>query len=91
MRAAKVGRSDLVTSLIDEHGANVNAVADRSLYTALILAAYDNHKDVVKILLARGADPSLRNKFGESALQCVMDAKAKGKNNRDELIKILQA
>jgi len=89
MRAAKMGRCDLVTSLIDEHGANVNAVADRSLYTALILAAYDNHKDVVKILLARGADQSLRNKFGESALQCVLDAKAKGKN-RDELLKLLQ-
>ena len=89
MRAAKVGRTDLVISLIDEHGANVNAVADRSLYTALIIAAYDNHKEVVKVLLARGADKTLRNKFGESALQCVLDAKAKGKN-RDELIKLLE-
>jgi hypothetical protein len=67
MRAAKTGRLALVTALVDEHGADVNAVADRSLYTALIVAAYEGHEAVVRFLLSRGADVRSVNKFGESA------------------------
>jgi hypothetical protein len=68
MRAAKLGRARLVAALIDEHGARVNVQADRSNLTALHDAAYGGHEEAVRVLLARGGDPRLLNKWGESAI-----------------------
>ena len=68
MTAAKAGQLAALTQLIDEHGADVNVQAERSLYTPLILAAYDGHEACVRALLARGADVRLVNKWGETAL-----------------------
>lgn len=70
MRAAKSGRVDLVKCLIEACGADVNARAEKSSYTALHSAAYDGHTAVVRMLLEHGADASLCNKFGETAAQC---------------------
>ena len=68
MRAAKHGRLGAVLALLGEHGADVNKKADRSGYTALLVAAYDGQEDIVRALLARGADPLLPNKWGETAI-----------------------
>ena len=54
IRAAQAGKANLVKALIDEHGADVNAQAARSKYTALLAAAFDGHEEVVKLLLDRG-------------------------------------
>jgi hypothetical protein len=75
MRAAKAGRVKLVQALLEEHGADVNASAERSNYTALIVAAYDGREDVVRLLLSRGADPRMCNKFGETAAQSAAGAR----------------
>lgn len=49
------------------NGASVNAQGKYG-YTPLILAARYNESDVVHLLLARGADPNLRNNRNETAL-----------------------
>ena len=69
MRAAKGGRVDLVEALIDAHGAGVNVQAERSNFTALHVSTYEGKEGVVRALLARGADATLLNKYGETALK----------------------
>jgi Ankyrin repeats (3 copies)/WW domain len=84
MKAAKSGLFSVVRSLIDDYGANVNVRADRSLYTAILVAAYEGHDEIVKVLLARGADPMLPNKWGETAIQA---SEAKGRYETVEIMK----
>jgi ankyrin repeat protein len=78
MRAAKQGRLGCLISLIEDHGAGVNVRADRSGYTALLVAAYEGQEDCVRALLARGADPLLTNKWGETAVTATESAPGRG-------------
>jgi ankyrin repeat protein len=55
MTAARVGRVDAVTLLLDR-GAAVDARTLPARQTALIWAVTDNHPEIVKMLVARGAD-----------------------------------
>ena len=58
MVASRVGSADIVAQLI-EAGAKVNPSAARG-QTALMWAAAQRHPDVVKVLLAHGADITAR-------------------------------
>jgi len=49
-----------------ENGANIDH-QNNDGETALILAAYQGHKDVVQLLLDRRANTRLKNKYGETA------------------------
>ena len=49
-------------------GANVNYKTRRTHFTALILAAQEGHEDVVKYLLANGADVNHKTREGMTAL-----------------------
>jgi ankyrin repeat protein len=67
MIAAKAGNeaileyyTDVPSGYLDFAGSDGN--------TALILAAEAGHESIVKTLIARGADQSLRNKAGKTAL-----------------------
>ena len=77
MRAAEAGRTALVVALVDAHGAGVNVQAERSCFTALHLSAYEGREEVVAALLARGADMTLLNKFGETPLKNAEERLAK--------------
>jgi ankyrin repeat protein len=55
--AAKLGRTDLIAPLV-KAGADINAREARG-FTALILAAYNEHPDTVDALIAAGADACL--------------------------------
>ncbi|MEO7718757.1 MAG: ankyrin repeat domain-containing protein [Capsulimonas sp.] len=57
-----------MTNVLLEHGAVVDA-ADADGTTPLMLAAQMDNLGVVQALLARGADPSLRDKRGWSAIR----------------------
>ena len=48
------------------HGANVNAV-DCNGFSALILSSYNCHVEVVRVLLAAGADKHHVNRNGHTA------------------------
>jgi ankyrin repeat protein len=56
---------EVVSYLVDT-GAHIDDRDDRGR-TALMTAAEGNHADIAKLLLERGADPSLRDKAGKSA------------------------
>ena len=76
--AAKLGRVNCLRALIDVHGAQVNRQADRSMFTALLVASFAGHEDCVKALLARGADPTLTNKWGETAMKAATEGEKEG-------------
>lgn len=79
MEAAKDGRTDLVRDLL-AHQADLNAregddglpgtldVSAGTGMTPLMLATVGNHSAVVNILLQAGADVTLRNRGGQTAL-----------------------
>ena len=58
MRAAAAGDVQSVTALID-HGARVNTRESTRDHTALMFAAALDRVDVIRTLVARGADPNL--------------------------------
>jgi len=48
-------------------GADVNAI-NNDYETALMLAVYKNYKDIVKLLLNKGANPNIQDRVGNTAL-----------------------
>lgn len=67
---ARQGRTDELLSLIDQ-GIPVN-LSNANGDTLLILAAYNDHEQLVEGLLARGADVHRVNDRGQSALTCAV-------------------
>ena len=70
--SASAGNEALTEKLLDA-GAQVDA-HDKDGNTALMLASRNGHVDVVRTLLARGADPSARNNKGDSAMCWTTDS-----------------
>jgi len=65
--AVDEGKTPIVRLLI-ERGANVNARMEQFQYTPLMVAAQNLKLDIVKALLAAGADHKLADKYGRTAL-----------------------
>ena len=63
--------------MIDE-GADVNAVDSGEHFTALMMAAAEGNSEVVKVLLAEGADRTMKDIDGDGALEF-----AREKNHTD--------
>ncbi|MBL6664388.1 MAG: ankyrin repeat domain-containing protein [Rickettsiales bacterium] len=70
----KNSRNDLIVKLIEKSNIDtINAVAQsmdllRKRSTALLLAIHHSSVDIVKKMLERGADPNIRNDWGNNAL-----------------------
>lgn len=64
---------DSIAGLLIDHGALVNHVNADSGATALYVAASFGKIEVVKLLLKRGADPSLCSKNGKSPYRAAVD------------------
>ena len=65
--SACVGDLETVQLLVQK-GVDVNAAHDINGWTPLHWAAKRNHRDIVRVLLANGADPSQRTRNKDSAL-----------------------
>ena len=65
MNAARVGNLDAVTVLLDR-GATLDATDATYQQTALMVAVRENHPDVVKHLIARGASVNARTRIGRA-------------------------
>ena len=65
MTVARVGRLDAATLLLDR-GAKVDATDATHQQTALMVAVRENHPDVVKLLIARGAGVNTRTRTGRT-------------------------
>lgn len=67
-RAAQCGRAD-VAALLLRHGADVNARAHNDLAnTPLLCAVIGQHLDLVRFLIAQGADVNMPNNAGATPL-----------------------
>ncbi len=82
-----VGQEDCVTLLLDR-GADVN-FRNSEVYeeTALMRAAWLGEIKSVRVLLARGADPKLKSRFGDTTLDA---AKNGCWGSSPEVIKLLK-
>jgi hypothetical protein len=65
--AAFAGQAEAAGVLLD-HGADINARSSNGS-SVLMMAVYEGHEPLVKALLARGADPRVKNDRGEGALE----------------------
>ena len=72
IEAINHGYPDIARWLI-ERGANVNVVRDNERATALMCAAYEGDLASTQLLLEHGADPTLTNADGETALDFADD------------------
>ena len=61
-----------IIPLLLEKGADINAADDMG-YTALISAVVNDKPDLVRFMLERGANPVLRTREGQSALDWAQD------------------
>ncbi|MGB6064639.1 MAG: ankyrin repeat domain-containing protein [Desulfomonilaceae bacterium] len=64
-------------------GANVNSRDDRG-ETALMVACFEGHAEIVGLLLKRGADVNAKTKYGYTALQ------AASANGHTEIVDLLK-
>lgn len=81
---ARDGRTENLLSLIDQ-GIPVNLTNSKG-DSLLILAAYNDHADLVAGLIAREADPDRMNDRGQTALSCAVF-----RQNEDITVQLLQA
>lgn len=65
--AIKAGNTRKATQLINE-GLDVNATGEDQFWTPLRYAVSHDQKEIVELLLSKGADVNARNKFGSTAL-----------------------
>ena len=65
--ASREGQTEIVKLLLDA-GAAVDRIGRYDDLTALMHASLYGHTDIVRLLLEAGADPLLRNRSGETAL-----------------------
>lgn len=82
--AAYAGRTEAAAVLID-HGIAINQQGPVNGYTALHDAVWQNHLATARVILAGGADASIRAKDGQTALDL---ARAKG---HQALVSLLEA
>lgn len=77
--AALYNRVELLAQLLAA-GANVNEVCDvhRAYPTALHVASFFGHSEVVRALLKAGADVAIRNKQGKTAADLAAEQKQHG-------------
>ncbi|HET8646138.1 MAG TPA: ankyrin repeat domain-containing protein [Vicinamibacteria bacterium] len=74
--AAAAGHDPGAVRLALDLGADVNAATDKG-YTALMIAAFNDRGQMVMDLLRAGADTSLKNKEGRTALDVAQVAESK--------------
>jgi ankyrin repeat protein len=78
-----IKNADIVTLLI-KYGYDVNAVGPRNGYTPLHDAVWANYPEGAKLLIAAGADVTVKNHTGLTALELAR------KDGKKELIAILE-
>jgi hypothetical protein len=75
--AARLGCASIVDVLLDYYACSVNIRQGSDYGTALHVAAYYGHVDVVRTLLQHKANRNIKNKFNETPLESARKGKAK--------------
>ena len=76
-------------TLLIESGANVNTADNSMKATPLMLAAEMGLKDIVKLLVGKGADVKAADKFGRTALMRALVFRPGNTNTRNEIVDLL--
>jgi hypothetical protein len=92
LQAARLGNAKIVKQLATKYGCEVNQrrrdsdnkVTDRG--TALHLAAYFGHAEVVNTLLELNSDHTNKNKYSETALESAKKGKAAYEKDKEDFI-----
>jgi len=71
-----------------EQGANINTLMDSNSITPLMIAATNGHVETVKLLLEKGADPTLKTDDGTTIFKLLKAVPDKA--TRKELQEILK-
>ncbi|HCJ12379.1 MAG: hypothetical protein A2Y14_03230 [Verrucomicrobia bacterium GWF2_51_19] len=66
--ASKIGSIECVRVLCDDPRTDINKADGFTGWTALMYAAATNRPEIIRLLLEKGADKSLKNKDGQTAL-----------------------
>lgn len=74
MWASRHGRIDLIEQLLEEHGANPNAV-DAKLCTPLFYAAGFENYQIVRVLIRNGADANWQDRNRQTLLLFCLEMK----------------
>ncbi|VDP88098.1 unnamed protein product [Echinostoma caproni] len=82
--AAMSGRVVNVQMLLNA-GAAIDACNENN-WTPLLNAVYWNHAKVASVLIARGADPLIKNKDGRNALHELCRSKSRDSSGLDEIL-----
>ena len=86
---ARMGCAAIVERLICHYGCDINARQEKDQGTALHLAAYYGHGDVVELLLKHGADRTATNKYKETALASARSGQQDFKSRKFKFPKLL--
>ena len=78
--AARMGCAAIVGRLLDHYACFINARAQVDQGTALHVAAYYGHLDVVKTILQRNPDTTIKNKLGETSRESAIAGQTKYKD-----------
>ncbi len=71
--ACSYGRTEIAALLLAA-GARIDAVQEGNGMTALMQAVHEHKHECVKLLLAKGADKSLKSRWGATALQLAQES-----------------
>jgi hypothetical protein len=83
--AAAFGIKQIVSELLEsDKRVDIDAPGGRHLCTALCVASYNGHSEVVRLLLEKGANPNTKDKEGFS---CCFWAKARGNDTCERLLR----
>lgn len=83
LHAAMFQKNIHIVEMLIDYGLDVNAIGPKNGYTPLHDAVWGNNPAAAKLLLEKGADPTIKNKEGQTPLE---KAKSEGK---EDLVEVL--
>jgi hypothetical protein len=89
--AARMGCAAIVERLICHYGCDINARQEKDQGTALHLASYYGHGDVVELLLKHGADRTATNKYKGTALESAKSGQQDFERGKFEFPKVMSS
>lgn len=84
LHAAMFQKNIKIVEMLIDYGLDVNAIGPKNGYTPLHDAVWGDNPAAAKLLLEKGADPSIKNKEGQTPLE---KAQSEGK---EDLVNVLQ-